>query len=32
MAAPYWASSKTEPPERATVTSAATSAIPNGVR
>ncbi len=29
---PYWASSKIEPPERATATSAATSAIPNGVR
>ena len=29
---PYWASSKTEPPERATAASAAASAIPNGVR
>ena len=28
---PYWASSKTEPPERATARSAAASAWPNGV-
>ena len=29
---PYWASSKIEPPARATAASAAASAIPNGVR
>ena len=29
---PYWASSKIEPPERATAASAAASATPNGVR